>query len=203
MPTVEDYSLANQIRTCMRCPIMVQQRVEDNGKAVPAEVGSQAPSRPLGILCEAPGAQEAATSRPLVGSAGRIFDGLLHEAGIRREELVILNRVRCRPPHNRLAEAPGSVEACDAWTKIELETYQPPVVVVMGGTALQAVFGAKAKVGESRGMTRHTGDTFLFGARAWVATYHPASLLPNRSPWNREMVISDLVQARELWESMR
>lgn len=201
--TSERYDIAGAIRACARCPVMVRQREDEDGKAVPAEVGENAPVYPLGIICEAPGAQEAATSRPLVGAAGRIFDGLLHEAHIDRRDLVLLNRVRCRPPHNRLAEAPGSVEACDEWTKIEITAYNPSVVVVMGGTALQAVFGAKAKVGISRGMMRKTDDTFSFGARVWIATAHPASLIYNHDPQWRADILHDLREAKRTWESLR
>ena len=183
---------------------MVALREEERGFPVSAEVGINAPDRPLAVLCEAPGAQEAATSRPLVGLTGRIFDALLYDAGIDRRDIVILNRVRCRPPHNRLAEAPGSIEACDEWLMKELEAYRPAVVLAMGGTALTKFFGTNAKVGQMRGVTRTI--TVASGTLTAVATYHPASLLPNRSPENRPLVIEDMklaVQRRQeiLWLS--
>lgn len=175
---------------------MVELRNRESGYAVPAEVGSAYNPRGLAVVCEAPGAQEAASSRPLVGPAGRIFDGLLAEAGIDRSELVIMNRVRCRPPGNRLASVPEALGNCDEWLVKELVAYNPGVVVVMGSTALSVIFGANAKVGATRGASRTTGTEFLYGPRTWVATYHPASLLPNRSPGNRGLVVQDLVLAR-------
>lgn len=175
---------------------------KQGGVPVPAEVGIHAPDRPLAIMAEAPGAQEAATSRPLVGSAGRIFDALLADAGIRRDEIVILNRVRCRPERNNLKNAPEAIPNCDKWVVAELAAYDPLVVVVMGGTALQTVFGATAKVGMTRGTARSTGAADTYGVRAWLATYHPASLLPNRSPWNRPLVVDDLRTAYEMREEL-
>lgn len=176
---------------------MLNLRNTDSTFAVPAEVGSRYAPAGLAIMCEAPGAQEAATSRPLVGPAGGIFEGLLAEAGLERDELLLMNRVRCRPPGNRLGDAPGSVEACDEWTQKELATYQPSVVLLMGGTAIAAVFGSTAKVSSIRGTARCTGEEHPWGKRVFLATYHPASLLPYRGPANRPLVLQDLVLAKE------
>ena len=116
-----------------------------------------------------------------------------------RRDLVLMNRVRCRPPGNRLASVPEALPNCDEWLVKELEAYNPGVVVVMGSTALSVIFGANAKVGETRGASRTTGTEFPYGPRVWVATYHPASLLPNRSPGNRSLVVQDLALARKTW----
>lgn len=195
-----NYELCAAIRSCTKCVAMVSLREASSSFAVPAEVGSDYESGGIAVICEAPGAQEAATSRPLVGRAGEIFNGLLSQAELDRRSLVLLNRVRCRPPNNRLASVPEAVPNCDEWLVKELEAYDPSVVVVMGGTALSLLYGANTKVGAVRGTTRATGDTFPYGARIWVATYHPASLLPNRSPANIPVVVEDLRLAKMTWE---
>lgn len=151
---------------------------------------------------EAPGAQEDAVGLPFVGPAGRILAGVLHEAGLSRDQLVILNRVRCRPPRNDIKSHPEAVLACDDWTKAELMEYDPAVVVLVGATAIGSIFGAQAKVGEVRGQVRVTGEDFEYGARTWLATYHPASLLPHRRPQNRPLVVADFMLAKELANGM-
>lgn len=200
-----NYELASAIRACngldAGCPLAAH-RLATGEYAVPAEVGVRYERGGIAVIAEAPGANEAATSRPLVGSAGKLFEGLLSDAGLTRDELVLMNRVRCRPPGNRLASAPGAVEACDEWTVVEITEYQPSVVIVMGATALASVFGTQAKVGLTRGSVRATGEAHPYGHRTWIATYHPASLLPNRYPQNRPLVIADLITARELLASI-
>ncbi len=191
-----DYQLSAAIRRCEKCPSMLELRLADGTSAVPAEVGFNAPDQPLGIMCEAPGAQEAATSRPLVGPAGRIFNELLEEAGLKRDELILLNRVRCRPPGNKMSNSPESKPNCEEWMEKELLAYNPIVVVVMGGTAMEHIFGATAKVGQTRGKWRKVDG------RAWTATYHPASLFPYRSPQNRPLVVADLIEAARVREEM-
>lgn len=179
---------------------MVQRRVEDQSYAVPAEVGPDYAQHGVAVVCDSPGAQAAASSRPLVGPEGRVFNALLEEAGLDRRSLALLYRVRCAPPGNRLASVPEALPNCDEWLVKELEAYSPSVVLVMGaGTLLTLIYGAQAKVGATRGVTRTTGAEFPYGARTWVATYHPASLLPNRSPLNRPLVVADLELAKETW----
>lgn len=197
-----DYVLSARIRSCHSCQPMAELRIKDGTYAVPAEVGINAPDRPLAIICEAPGAQEAATSRPLVGPAGRMFNQMLAEAGIDRSELVLLNRVRCRPPDNKLANTPEAIPNCEHWTVEELSAYNPAVVVVMGGTALTTVFGAKAKVGATRGRLRSTGEGSTYGARVWIATYHPAAIMRPTGRHNLPLVVQDLKLAKATWEAI-
>lgn len=186
-------SLAAQIRACRRCPLGGLE-----GFAVPAEVGNSAPL--LGFLLEAPGQHEAATSRPLVGKAGQVFDLLLEDAGLQRSEVLIMNSVRCRPPNNRLTGALGSaaLEACKHWTLAEFEAYNPKVVVLMGATAIHQVFSKKPLVGKVRGMVRGTTEEFEYGKRLWVPTYHPAAILRPTGRGNRRLVVEDLKLAKEL-----
>jgi uracil-DNA glycosylase family 4 len=166
-------------------------------------VGERAADGPLAVMLESPRAQEAATSRPLVGPDGQIFNNLLYDAGMRRDELVILNRVRCRPPQNKLANAPESLPYCNDWLIEELNEYNPSLVILMGATALKTIFGANAKVGQTRGSYRETPADDQYGQRLWTATYHPSSLADYRSPENWPLVVDDLKQAAQKWAELR
>ena len=152
----------------------------------------------MALMCEAPGAIEDETGRPLVGKAGQFNDKMLADAGLARKELLLMNRVRCRPPNNQLKNHPDAIEYCNEWTKLELEFYNPRVVVLMGATAMEGIFGTKVKVGETRGQVRRTGPEFEFGARIWVPTYHPAAIARPTGAANRPLVVADLLLARQL-----
>lgn len=52
------------------------------------------------FVAEAWGAEEFNQKKPLVGSSGRIFDGLLAESGIQRKEVLITNTISERPYGN-------------------------------------------------------------------------------------------------------
>lgn len=184
--------LATGVLTCTKCTRLCAVR---DGYAVPAEVGEEYRSgHRVAFMAEAPGAQEAATSRPLVGPAGQLFERMLAECSLRREQVMLTNRVRCRPPRNQLKDFPEALLACDYWTEQEFTLYDPQLVVLMGNTALKPIFGDK-RVGELRGLVRMTGPEHPWGRRLWTVTYHPASALPRRSPENAALIVKDIRNA--------
>lgn len=192
--------LVAQIQACTACSIG---RLGTRTNVVPAQEGATATAPLLALMCEAPGAQEDQTGRPLVGKAGQLLDKMLATAGLDRKNLLLLNRVRCRPPQNNLKAYPDALGKCDSWTAVELEFYNPAVVVLMGATAMKNIFGTDPKVGEWRGTVRKTEADFEFGKRVWVPTYHPASVLRPTGRHNYGVVVADLLLARDLLRSAK
>jgi DNA polymerase len=142
---------------------------------VPGYVGKKYRKGGLAVICEAPGYNESQRGRPLVSRAGDLFTELVYAAGLEREELFLTNTVRCRPPGNRIKDYPEAVFACGSWTAAELFEYDPSVVVLMGVTAIQSVFGGEAKVGKTRGTFRALPEKHPWGMRACICTYHPTA----------------------------
>ena len=181
--------LQADVRVCKRCRLHKLRHL-----AVPGEPGSV---NKLAFMATHPGMYEDATGRPFVGKTGELLDFATESAGILRSEVLVTNRVRCRPP--RLADYPDALAECGYHTQREMETYDPLVVVLMGKEAIQPVFG-NTTVGAARSRVRMTGPKFEWGSRAWVATYHPAAALPTRNPETLPLIIEDLVRAKELVE---
>ena len=186
-PLEPNYRLQSKIRGCTNCRLHALRE----GIAVAAEVGSDYQLGGLAIMAEAPGQQEDATGRPFVGKAGKLLDSMCAQAGAPRGLLVLLNRVRCRPPRNRLADYPDAVVACDKWTLAELEEYQPSVVILMGLTAATPVFG-KGLMRDLRGQVRTATD-----GRTYLCTYHPAATFRGADP---QLIFEDIKYAAELWQ---
>src|SRR5262245_9310661 len=92
------------------------------------------------LVGEAPGAEEEKLGRPFVGSAGRILDRALGEAGLSRSDVVISNLVRCRPPDNRTPHK-DEAAACLPYLLEDIETYRPRLIVCLGGAALDGLTG--------------------------------------------------------------
>jgi uracil-DNA glycosylase family 4 len=141
--------------------------------------GEGSPAAQIVFIGEAPGAHEDRAGRPFVGSAGRLLDDLLLSIGLRREEVFILNTVKCQPPGNRNPHE-SETAACAPLLTRQLLALRPRVIATLGRYAL-AVFAARAKIGEVHGRpcrqdtpTRH-GDATLF------PLYHPAAALHNGS----------------------
>ena len=131
------------------------------------------------LVGEQPGDQEDVGGRPFVGPAGQLLDRALAEAGLDRGALYVTNAVKHfkwepRGPR-RLHVKPNAAEirACHPWLAAELARLAPEVLVVMGATAAQSLFGRAFKVSEMRGQPFETS----LARRAGLATYHPSYLL--------------------------
>ena len=180
-----------QIQNCTKCRLASLRT-----NAVPAMPGGGYQTGGLAVFAEAPGKDEDANGRPMVGRAGQLLDSLLTQGGSNRVNVLVINRVRCQPPRNRLQDYPDALTNCDEWTRAELEHYNPSVVILAGNTSMRAVFGMTANITAVRGTVRATSESFSYGKRLWVPTFHPAAVLRNSNL--TQDVVSDIALAVSL-----
>ena len=132
------------------------------------------------LVGEQPGDVEDQKGLPFVGPAGRLLVKALDEAGVDRDQVYVTNAVKhfaFRPqPKRRIHRTPDrwEVEACRPWLDAELASVQPELVVLLGATAAQAVFGRSFRVTQSRGVLLDWPDES--GPQA-LATIHPSAVL--------------------------
>jgi DNA polymerase len=160
------------------------------------------------LVGEQPGDAEDLAGHPFVGPAGRLLDRCHVEAGIDRKQTYVTNVVKHfkwvpRGPR-RIHSKPGAVEieACFPWLEAEISVVKPQMVVALGATAAQALFGKAFRVTRERGkLIRSRWAPYA------MATVHPSSLLraPDEAARHREMAlfIEDLKQAAELLRSAK
>jgi uracil-DNA glycosylase len=138
----------------------------------------------LCFVGEGPGADEDAQGYPFVGKAGQLLDRMITAMGFERDDVMILNAVKCRPPDNRKPE-PDEMAACRPFFERQLELVEPSVIVALGATAVQGLLGT------TEGITRLRGRWKLYRGRiAVMPTFHPAYLL--RTPAAKREVWNDL-----------
>jgi len=132
----------------------------------------------LVLIGEQPGDTEDRSGRAFVGPAGQLLDRALEEAGIERKEVYITNAVKhfkWEPRgKRRIHQKPGArdIAACKPWWESELKLLKPKVLVCLGGTAAQAVFGSSVRIVRDRGELRECD----YAPQA-VITFHPSALL--------------------------
>jgi DNA polymerase len=138
----------------------------------------------LCFVGEGPGADEDAQGFPFVGKAGQLLDRMIAAMGFSRDEVYVCNIVKCRPPNNRKPEL-EEMAACMPYLSRQLELVEPAVIVALGATAVQGLFGT------TEGITRLRGRWRLYkGKIAVMPTFHPAYLL--RTPAAKRQVWEDL-----------
>ncbi|WP_028348974.1 UdgX family uracil-DNA binding protein [Bradyrhizobium murdochi] len=130
------------------------------------------------LVGEQPGDKEDLAGKPFVGPAGQMLDRALEEAGIDRRTVYVTNAVKHFKfvPRGkiRLHQKPNTpeIKACRQWYERELAAIKPDLVVAMGATAAQSVFGKITPINKNRGRAIDLDD----GTRALV-TVHPSYLL--------------------------
>ena len=134
----------------------------------------------LMLIGEAPGATEDWAGEPFVGRSGQLLDQLLAEAGLDpSRDVYLCNVVKCRPPDNR---KPRAVElaACRPWLDQQIAWVDPPLIGLLGATALAGVMGVKSGMTQLRGQWL-AGEGPLLGGRLLMPLFHPSYLLRNPS----------------------
>lgn len=190
-------TLAHEIESCRACPLG-SSRI----RSVPGEGNASAE---LLFVGEAPGASEDAVGRPFVGAAGKLLDTLLGLTGRTREDVFVLNVVKCRPPENR-DPAPEEIAACAPFLERQLALLNPVIVAPLGRHALRA-FAPDAKISAVHGNPLEGGVGLPLGATLFPL-YHPAAALHNgalRPTLERDMgaLVRELPAARVRWASAR
>src|SRR6185369_5599418 len=154
------------------------------------------------MIGEQPGNDEDLSGHPFVGPAGRMLDRGLAAAGIERDDAYVTNVVKhfkWEPRgKRRIHKKPNAMEivACRPWLEAEIAVVRPELLVCLGATAAQALFGKAFRVTEQRGRILESP----FGVPA-MATVHPSSLLraPDDETRRREteLFVADLRVARK------
>ena len=146
------------------------------------------------LIGEQPGDYEDVAGKPFVGPAGKIMDRALEEAGIDRKDVYVTNAVKhfkWEPRgKRRIHQKPNSREiaACKPWLEAELCLVKPKLVVCLGATAAQTVFGPSFRVTRERGKVLSSKL-----APRVVATVHPSSLLRQPDEESREREYAQFV----------
>tara|TARA_R110002073_G_scaffold38537_4_gene110419 strand:+ start:1591 stop:2517 length:927 start_codon:yes stop_codon:yes gene_type:complete len=158
-------ALASEVAACQRCPQLVRcrtQTVFGEGNAAARVV----------FFGEGPGADEDRSGRPFVGKAGQLLTKMIQACKFSREEVYILNTVKCRPPGNRNPE-PEEIANCRPYFEKQIELIRPEYIVCLGAVSGQALLDSKLSVGRLRGQFHPYFDSKV------IVTYHPAYLLRN------------------------
>jgi uracil-DNA glycosylase family protein len=132
------------------------------------------------IVGEQPGDQEDLAGHPFVGPSGRLLDSALERAGVERGDAFVTNAVKhfkwvpAERGKRRIHKKPNDseVRACHPWLDAEIAVVKPRVILALGATAAQSLFGRTMRVTQRRGQKLETPL-----AEAGFVTVHPSSIL--------------------------
>ena len=126
------------------------------------------------IIGEGPGQKEDEQGKPFVGDAGILLNKMLDAIQIKRNNIYITNVVNYRPPNNRKPE-PSEINRYSNYLRQHIAIIDPKILILMGSTAMESLFGSKIKISKERGVWKELiihNKTYLT-----MITFHPAYLL--------------------------
>jgi len=176
-PTLTLEVLQQQVAGCTRCDELARTRTQ-------TVFGVGDPHARLCLLGEAPGADEDRLGEPFVGRGGQLLTKIIEACHMKREDVYILNMLKCRPPGNR-NPLPNELTNCRGYLESQLALIRPEFICCFGAVASQNLLGTTLAIGKLRGKVHDYNGVKV------VCTYHPAFLL--RSPSFK----------KETWEDMK
>jgi uracil-DNA glycosylase len=168
--------MRKEVAGCLACQELVKNRTQTVFGA-----GSVTPR--VVFFGEAPGADEDRQGEPFVGRAGQLLTKIIEACTLKREDVYIMNVLKCRPPDNRVPE-PGETANCRHYFERQFDALSPEYIVCVGATPAQALLETTLSIGKLRGKFHEYRGSKV------VATYHPAYLL--RNPDAKKYVWEDL-----------
>jgi uracil-DNA glycosylase len=171
--------LRERVAGCTRCPALATTRKQT--VFADGQIGAE-----ICFIGEAPGADEDAQGKPFVGAAGQLLNKIIAACGMKREEVYICNIIKCRPPGNRKPQ-PDEAAHCREYLEEQLALVRPKYIVCLGSTAATYLLGINKPVGQLRKRFHEYRESQV------IVTYHPAYLLPHRSP----------AAKKDVWEDMK
>ena len=153
---------------------------------------------PIMIVGEGPGQKEDELGKPFMGEAGQLLNKMLKAINIEREKVYITNVVNYRPPNNRKPE-PQEINRYSNFLREHISIIDPKILILMGSTAMESLFGSKLKISKARGSWREliiNNKTYLT-----MITFHPAYLL--RQADQKKYSWSDLKEIRKKIDQLK
>lgn len=155
-------------------------------KTVPSQFPAKLPCK-LAFIGEAPSDEEVSAGQPFVGPSGRVFNAMLRNASIDRDEVFVTNVWDALIPgdNDREIDAnralwlkdPDRTAAAFKRLEEELGRVKPDVIVPLGTTALWAFTGIGVGISKFRGAV--TKATQIVPGAKLVPAYHPSYIIRN------------------------
>ena len=173
--------IRQELGDCTRCKLHEKRHTLVYG------VGN--PNADLMFVGEAPGRDEDLQGIPFVGRAGQLLTKIIESIGLSRDEVYIVNVIKCRPPDNR-NPAPDEVRTCEPFLFAQVDAIGPRVIVALGS------FAARTLLRTDDAISKMRGRVYDYRGAQLIPTFHPAFLL--RSPDRKRDVWEDMKKVRAM-----
>lgn len=158
--------LEQRVASCQACPLC--------STRINTVFGQGDRDSAIVMIGEGPGEDEDKQGLAFVGKAGQLLTQILEAGKISRDEVFIMNIVKCRPPENR-APTTEEMAACNEHLEAQLALLRPKIVICLGNTPMKWLLQT------TEGITKMRGKWFDWRGIKLMPMFHPSYLLRNQS----------------------
>ena len=105
---------------------------------------------PIMLIGEAPNEEEDVSSLTFQGEVGSLLNKMLLAIEIKREKVYSTYSINFRPPEDRKPNA-QEIKRYSVFLKEHISIINPKIIILMGGTAMEAVTGLNTRISNERG----------------------------------------------------
>lgn len=117
------------LQRCKKCVALGSEHVPAEGN----------PTAQVMLIGFSPGIQDVEAGSPFQGPTGDVIDYFLDEAGLSREQVYMTNVLKCKLPRGKKASPEELANCYSSWLLKELKALNPPIVVLVGKDACEAM----------------------------------------------------------------
>ncbi len=153
---------------------------------------------PLMIIGDAPGELEDSSGLTFQGDVGKLLSKMLLAINIKKENIYLAYSINFRLPEDR-SPTSQELKTYSTFLKEHISIINPKIIILMGGTAMEAVTGSKKKISDERGRWREIilkNKTFPV-----MTTFSPSYIL--RFPQNKKYSWEDLKKIRSKIQDLK
>ena len=176
--------LRNQINSIENCNIKI------NSKNL--IMGDGDINSPIMLIGETPGENEEKVGHSFQGDIGQLLNKMLMAINIKRDKVYTTYSINFRPPEDRKPTS-QEIKRYSVFVKEHISIINPKILILMGGTAMEAVTGLNRRISNERGKWKEIilkSNTFPI-----MITFSPSYLI--RFPENKKYSWEDLKKIKQ------
>ena len=153
---------------------------------------------PIMLIGESPGLIEDNTSLTFQGDAGTLLKKMLLAINIQFEKTYSAYSVNFRPPGDRKPTS-QEIKRYSVFLKQHVSIIDPKIIILFGGTAMEALTGYNGKISEQRGKWKEV----ILNNKTYpmMVTFSPSYLI--RFPENKKYSWEDLKKIRKKIQDLK
>ena len=165
-------------------------KLKDNGKKL--IMGDGNVNSPLMVIVETPGTEEEISGQPFKSECGNLLKKMFIAIDIKIENIYKTYSINFRPPEDRKPTS-QEIRRYAVFLKEHISIIDPKIIILMGSSAMEAIFGSNSKISSERGKWKETilkNKTYPV-----MITFNPSYLI--RFPENKKYSWQDLKKIRQ------